>query len=160
MALDPNINTREFLKFKLTPNGGKHAVRICADGTDPIPVTFDTTSDLISAVSTFGTASSVASSATAVVATYTVPVGKTFFLQRVEASGNNIATYSVEAAATEIAKKRTWFGGNISPDDFVFAGPSVKGVEYAAGTTIELKVTNFRPSVGDFEGRILGVEVG
>ena len=160
MSLPAARGDREYEKFCELTNSGKTAVRICGEGADPIPVTFDTTSDLINAINTFGTASSVASSATAVVATYTVPVGKTFFLQRVEASGNNIATYSVEAASTEIAKKRTWFGGDISPGDFVFAGPSTKGLEYAAGTTIELKATNFRPSVGDFEGRIFGIEIG
>jgi len=101
-------------------------------------------------VNIFNAISSVASGATNDIVTYTVPVGKTFALELVEFSGENIANYIIYVDTDIVAYRRTWFGGSIS-GEFTF-----EGYRIAAGKVITLKVNNFRPSSADFEGRILG----
>jgi hypothetical protein len=106
----------------------------------------------------FDTASSVASAATATISTYTVPVGKTAFLIRTEYSGSNMAIYQVDINATIEARKRLYFGGQFS-GTFEFDSPNGSGLPLVAGDVVKLQVTNVRPSVGDFEGRIQVIEV-
>lgn len=99
----------------------------------------------------FGEVSAVASGATVSVVTHTVPVGKTFLLELVEFSGENIADYELFVDGVKQAKKRTYFSGALS-GEFFFGALTV-----TSGKVIDLKVENFRPSSADFEGRILGV---
>lgn len=139
-------------------SGGKQAidVNIAADdvgigggggGVGPIPPAATTT------INTFSTVAAVASAATTDIVSYTVPVGKTFYLSYVEFSGENIADFEVLSGVTVIAKKRTYFGGQLS-GEFLF-----ERTRFAATTIVKLRVTHARPTTGDFEGRINGWEV-
>lgn len=101
--------------------------------------------------------SSVASSTTTSIVTYTVPLGKKATLNLVEFTGSNIGTYEVRVNGSNIAKKRTWFNGNMS-GEFNFSSFPNHGIILSAGDIIRLRVTHDRPMVGDFEGRILLVE--
>jgi len=92
----------------------------------------------------------VASLATSIIVSYTVPVGKTFFLLLAEFGGNNIASYEVFINNVKEGKKDTNFGGSFS-DEIYFGHKKVLG-----GETVKIEVENFRSEVGDFFGRILG----
>jgi len=108
-------------------------------------------------VSTFGQVSALASGSETVVASYTVPIGKTFFLQHCEVSGENIAKYSVFVDGIRQSVKRTYWGGSFN-EEFLFKDDLGRGVEVAATKVVEIKTIHFSPVVGDFDGRILGVE--
>lgn len=110
-------------------------------------------------VTTYSDVSSIATGSLTVVTTYTVPVGKVAFLQRVEGGGENIATYQVEINAVIKAKRRTYFGSMLTTD-FVFAESTENGVELASGDVVRLRVEHGRPFTADFEGRIQVLEIG
>lgn len=111
------------------------------------------------ALNVFGEVLLLASGASDMLVTYIVPLGKILFLQLVEFGGQNIATYTVLVDGTVIARRRTWFNGNLS-DDFDFESYGNGGLKLEASQTVELQVENFRPDVADFEGRIFGTLQG
>jgi hypothetical protein len=99
----------------------------------------------------FNEISAVASGATVDIVSYTVPAGKSFFLESVEFDGQNVAEFSVEVDGEPIGKRRTHFAGGLS-------GQSFFGLfEIGEAKTVKLKVENHRPSVANFSGRINGV---
>ncbi len=102
----------------------------------------------------YSTALAVPSGGSVDVVTHTVPIGKTLSVLRAEFSGNNIANYELKINGIVVAKKRTWFGTDIS-GSMVFDGVGLKAI---AGDIVKLTVENFRPDIGDFEARIFGVE--
>lgn len=106
-------------------------------------------------VSEFGHADAVPSGATVTIVSYTVPVAKKFFLQRVEYGGNNVATYELLIDGAVQQRERTWFNGPLS-DEMNFSSSPREGLEIASGKIVLVRVENFRPSVGDFEARIHG----
>lgn len=107
---------------------------------------------------TFGSITSLASGTETTIASFTVPVGKTFLLQHCEASGTNIATYSVFVGGTREARLRTFWGDSFNVS-FDFDDENGRGLSVAASTIIEIKVIHSRSFTGDFDARILGVEV-
>lgn len=106
-------------------------------------------------INTFNEINSVPSQALTTVVTYTVPLTGFFRVNRVEFSGSNVGDYTVLLDGNVIAKRRTWFGGEIS-GSFEFGGSNRGDFEIPAGSIIKLKVFHRQPSLGDFEGRILG----
>lgn len=94
--------------------------------------------------------SSIPVGGTANIVTYTVPVGKVFFLLLAEFSGENIAVYTVFRDTAEEAKRRTHFGGDLT-GEFYF-----NNLPILAGEQIKISVENFRDSPANFDGRILG----
>jgi len=148
MTLPANIRDREQNKFKETI-GGNVAVRTCIDtsgGAIPVDPT-----GVAGVITNIFDETTTASASTATIASYTIPSNKEFKINRIEFSGNNIARYFIEINSIKEAQKRTWFGGDLS-GDFVFDSLLVD-----ENIVISLKVENFRPTSGDFEGRILGV---
>jgi hypothetical protein len=85
-----------------------------------------------------------------VLVSYTVPVGKIFYLEEVECGGENIARYDVLIDAVLSARKRTWFSGGLNLR-FIF-----NKLELNAGSIVTVKVEHTRPTSGDFESRIVG----
>ena len=92
----------------------------------------------------------VASGATSVIVDHTVGNNETFFLTMIEFDGDNIAFYEVFIDGVKEAAKTTWFSGGLNGTFFF------NNIEVTANKTIELKVTNFRPTMAAFRGRILG----
>jgi hypothetical protein len=119
-----------------------------------INVSIDALGDVISA---FNSISSVAASTVTSLVTYTVPVGKIFFLQMIDVGGSNIAKYDVFSGVTLIAIKRTYFGNPLATN-IDFAQTNCRGLKFVAGEIITVKVEHLRPFIGDFEGRIIGIE--
>lgn len=76
-----------------------------------------------------------------------------FTIEEVEVGGTNFSQFTVEINGTVVALKRT----NIaSPLHLSFNFNSYK---LLTGDTIEVKCLHDRPSPGDFEGRLIGVEL-
>lgn len=110
-------------------------------------------------INEFGESLLLASGGNAIIATYIVPLSRTFYLQFVCFSGQNIATYEVLIDGVVIDRKRTWFNGNLA-DQFDFESYGNQGFKVEAASVIELKVHNFRPDAADFEGKIFGILQG
>lgn len=101
----------------------------------------------------YGEQLAVASSATVPLVTYTVPVGKIFYLKHIEASGENIGVYVVTAAAATVATRRTNY--TIFNTDFIFDSGS-SGLLYNAGDVITVTAMNDGMSSATFNGTIYG----
>ena len=105
----------------------------------------------------FASLSAVASGASPTILTYTVPAGKTGYLLAADFSGQNIATYDLMVNATEFARFRTYFGGDLTAS--IRVGSSVQDAyQMVAGTVVTIQVHNFRPTSADFEARLQVIE--
>lgn len=93
------------------------------------------------------------------VSTYTVPVGAKAWLLRVEATGGNVATYEVFVNGEKVAKRRTYFGADLTTEFEFASAPAGKGIPLQAGDVVLLRATHQRPDVCDFEGRIQVLEL-
>lgn len=107
-------------------------------------------------VSEFNSITAVASGINTTLITYTVPVSTIAYLQRIELSGNNIATYEIYIDAVLSGKKRTYFGGSLN-ETFDFDAGTNRGLKLIAGTVVQLKVLHNRPDLGDFEARLQAI---
>lgn len=158
MAEICSTTTAERKKFKIDANTGEVEVQVCDNDVQ------DLLGDILIAVggstgtvtNLFNEISSVASASQTSVITYTVPVGKTFSLQFVEAGGDNIAKYEVFRDTTLIAKRRSYWGAGLDIS-FLFIQTNSQGLVFNAGEKIEVKVEHNRPNVADFNARIIGV---
>jgi hypothetical protein len=138
-----------FVRKSSAPTGTENAlvVRNIPSGIQMVSLTEGTSGTIISV---FSEVSAVASNATSPIITYTVPAGKTNFLTHIDMSGTNIATYDIIINSAEFARKRTYFGGDLST--ILDCGST--GYLLNAGDILIVQVTNFRPTPGDFEARI------
>jgi hypothetical protein len=85
------------------------------------------------------------------VVTYTVPAGKTAILERVTASGQQIARFDLVLNSSPVDTQRSWYGNfNIQ---FEF-GSTGAGYMLNSGDVLTLKVTQQQEAPGDFNGRI------
>lgn len=100
---------------------------------------------------------SVASGATTALLTYSVAPGMKSSLQSINASGSNIAKFTVLLNGNPFDLKRTYFGGSVNVE-FNYAIGTIDGYPLVAGDIVALQVLHIRPYVGDFEGRIQVLE--
>jgi len=137
---------REMQKFVESPTRtGEAAVEVVVGNTSAIPVTFTQGVPIIE----YGDIASLASGTLTTILTYTVPVGKTLALEKIEVSGCNVADYTVEIDGANKGKRRTYFG-NFNAD-FEY-----KGFQIATGLVIRVRVIHSRPSAGDFDATLVG----
>lgn len=120
-------------------------------GSVVFPTSFGST-----ATNVYAQISSVPNGSLTNVLTYVVPVGKTFFLQMMEAGGDNIGHYTLEVNGSVIGTARTWFNGPFI-ERLRFDGIGNVGLPVAEGIIIRIKVIHYRPVAGTFEGRLIGV---
>lgn len=107
-------------------------------------------------INAYGAISALGAGSETAILTYTVPVLQSLFLSRIEASGDNISLYNVYKNASKIATKRTYFGGDLNVD-FEFSAEPNRGLLFAAGDVITVKVIHSRPSTADYESRLVGI---
>lgn len=134
------------------------------DGTDLLAINADGSLNVNlspqgTSINVFSEVSSVSISSTTDILTYTVPVGKTLILTRVEFGGTNIATYEILFNDVVNGRKRTYFGGALT-DCMGFEENSTPGLRFNAADTIKIRVINYRPSVADFEARLQATLLG
>lgn len=109
-------------------------------------------------MSQFSTVTGVATSATVTILTYTVPASTETYLLRIEASGTNIATYDILIDGQPWARTRTYFSGPFVAVLHIGSSPS-DAIPLNAGQVVDIQVTNFRPTSGNFEARLQFIQV-
>lgn len=93
------------------------------------------------------------------IVSYTVPVGKTFYVERTQYSGETIGTYRLKIDGVIQAVGITYWGPGFSGELNFYSEQGV-GLTAIAGQLIELTIIHFRVgTLAPFYGRIQGVEV-
>lgn len=119
--------------------------------------TWTITSSSKTLLSVYNSVSSVSSSILTTILSYTVPVGKTDYLGKIEISGTNTAQYEIFINGNPNGLKRTYFGGSLNETlDYSFGNET--GLKLNTGDIVEVKVIHGRPSLGDFEARLIIAE--
>jgi len=137
---------REMQKFVESPTRpGEACIEVNIGNQSAIPVTFTQGSPIVE----YSDISSLASGTLTTILTYTVPVGKTLAMEKVEVSGCNVANYIVEIDGNTKGKRRTYFG-NFNAD-FEY-----KGLEVATGLIVRVRVIHSRPTTGNFDATLIG----
>lgn len=160
----PNINLAEVAGTPTSVNNGTADAGtqrvVIASDNDPIAVTIGSTAPKFTA-NTFAEITSLASGTETTIVTYTAPVGKDTYLLASEASGTNIAQYTIYVNASAISKSYTYFGGNLKTEfDFRTTEFDFPGLKVSPGDVLTIKVLHGRPSLGDFNARLLAMEIG
>lgn len=136
---------------------GTDALIINPDGSINVNI-IDSVTTLNTYRSYFAEATSVPSSTTTLIQTYTVPALTQAFLERIEVAGTNIGMYEVFVNDIIQDRKYTYFGNSLN-DIFEFTGSTSSGYPLNAGDTVKVKITHGRPSVGNFNSRIQLLEI-
>lgn len=93
---------------------------------------------------------SVPNNVEANILTYTVPTGKSALLSLIEASGTNIAEYTVYVNGNPISKRRTMFGSDLNCT-LTFTN---EGFILTSNDVVTIKVMHLRPYLGTFNTNI------
>jgi hypothetical protein len=123
------------------------------DGTDTLAINNDGSINValtgggVTAV-TYNEVTSVASSTLTTVATFVA--GSSVKLRRASASGSNIAYFIVTVNGSTVAKKYTYYGGDLSVE-FDFED----GIALTAADTVLVRVEHTRTMTGDFNATII-----
>lgn len=136
---------------------GTNEMAVNSDGSINIVITDGPIPHVVK--SYFSLVSSVASGVSTQVASYTVPAAKTAQFQRIDMSGENIATYTLSINSVVIDMRRTYFGGGLD-SSIVFLESLENGLPLNTGDVVALAVIHNRPDVGDFSARIQVLEIG
>ena len=134
------------------------SIRI-SDGTDTLAINPDGSINVD--ITTPGTEKNIYNEVTSVpqgvltsVCSYTVPLGKSAKLLRSEFSGTNIAKYSILLNGSTIDQKYTNFGAPLNE-----RAEFTEGLPLTTGDALIVKVLHNRPYLGNFNARILVIEV-
>lgn len=141
----------ERARFFKTSNN-KIAVRIGNDEAAPIYVTVvDDNNKTSEDVSYYDNAPLVSKLLPTLIASYTVPPGKVFELDHIEASGENTAQFTVKIAGLTNKVKYTYYGAALGVDFYYNA------FRISAGVTVEVFVEHFvNDTPVDFHATIEG----
>jgi hypothetical protein len=135
-------------------SNGTNTLAVNPDGSINVAVT-SSNPGLVK--SNYNEITSVATSVLSTILTYTAPIGKVTYLQKVEFSGSNIAEYTILINAVVRDKKRTYFGSSLDTvSEFAIGGV---GLPLTVGDIVTLKVIHLRPNVGDFNSRLQVIEI-
>lgn len=102
---------------------------------------------------------SVASGVLTNILTYTAPIGKTTFLQKIEVSGTNITEYTMYINGVKQDRRRSYFGSNFN-EVFIFATTAFSvGLPLVVGDIVTVKVFHTRPFPSDYNSRVQVLEI-
>jgi hypothetical protein len=90
--------------------------------------------------------------------TYTVPAGYTAILEKVSASGENIARFDVLYNNALFDTRRTYYGSPLTTD-FDYTTGTANGFILNSGDNIIIQVLHNRPYVGTFNARLQVLEM-
>jgi len=150
-----NIEDLDASKDNVAISDGTDTLEINTDGSINVQNTINTNS---TGLKKYAEVSSVASGVETTIVGHTALAARRTFLQKISASGDNIAKYKVKVDGTTVDFKRTNFGSNLNAD-FFFDGEFNVGLEVGAGSTITVTVLHNRGGVSDFNGKIQYLEV-
>lgn len=155
MALNSSFRDRDYRKFVESPTRqDQSAVEVTVSsntiGSDPLSVIL---AERV-VINKFDEITSITSNSEFLIVSYLVPIGKKFLLSFCEASGENIATYTVKKNTDIIARQRTWFNGSMN---VLFNFQSMNGkFSFNAGDTVFIYVEHNRIETANFDARIFG----
>lgn len=140
--------------------GGVHSSIRIGDGVDELQINPDGSLpvSLVAASSTFtyNEITSLQASLPTTVVSYTAPIGKQTYLQKIFVSGDNIATYKVKLNGVTIETIRTYFGGDLNAiADF---SNDTSGKLLVENDIIIIEVEHQRPFTANFNGRVQSLE--
>lgn len=104
----------------------------------------------------FNSISSVPNGVLTTILSYTVPVGKTDYLSQIQCSGDNMAQYEIYINGVYSASQRTSLQAFNAL--FNFSTDSEIGLSLPSGTVVLVQVIQNRPSLGNYEARIVYAE--
>ena len=145
MALSKNIVDREFAKFIDCNDATAVRTTICQESGESVFVNIP---EVGNPINLYSEILSLASLATSNVILYTVPVSKKLKVKRIDFSGENRATFSVDVNGSIQSKKRLYFTR--------YNGEFILDLNLIAGDVIRLIVENNTNSVADFNGNLQG----
>ncbi len=149
MPLPTTLGERQRQSYEECNSLPAKRVKVCQEPGEVLKVDLIEDGESGVATNTFNQISNVPSGTPTTVVSYTVPVGKTLYLKKAEASGNNRAKFTVKIAGSAEAIKRTWHSDfNV---EFDWSNLAV-----SAGVTILIEVEHNRSATNEFDGRILG----
>jgi hypothetical protein len=108
-------------------------------------------------VTTFGSSTALTPTSSVTTATYTVPVGKVSYIQKVYLSGTEVGTYLIKLNAASLIKYRTSVTKFSEPIDL--STGSAFGVKAVAGDVISVVSENNGSINGNFDVTIQVMEV-
>jgi hypothetical protein len=146
MALPRTIEGKEQAKFVECNDNTAVRTTICQGDGESVKVEFD---EAGIGINSYNELLSVAGLATGDLLLYTVPVGKTLKLQRIDFSGENKAVYKIDINGSIEAKKRTWY---TSYNDYII----FNNLTLNAGDIVKLIVENKTNMTADFNGNLQG----
>lgn len=91
------------------------------------------------------------------IVSYTVPVGKIAYVERIAVSGENRALFEVFQDLVQVDSSRTFVGGSLNTM-FDFISRNSFGLPLVAGETISVRATTSGGGAGLFDGRIQYLE--
>ena len=153
-SLNANVEIDAADGDNIAISDGTHTLAINPDGSINVKVSLGAAGEL---KNIYTEITAVVSGVLSTIVSYVAPIGKTSYLQKVEFSGSNIATYTVLVNSAVQSKKRTYFGGALN--DGVLFTDSGNGLPLIVGDIVTVKVIHNRPTVGDFEARLQVTEV-
>lgn len=136
-------------------DGSGNELKINTDGSINIQTNLNSN---ISGLKKYNEISALATATEVNIVTHTAVIGKKTFLQKISASGDNIAKYRVKINGTTIDFRRTNFGSDLNAE-FIFDGELNPGLEVISGSIISVTVIHNRNTVADFNAKIQYLEV-
>ncbi len=151
MALPTTRAERDKEAFKENSIDGGVDRRACITNgpSNPVPVEIVEDGAGGDVTNIFNQVTNVASGSPTTITSYTVPIGKVFFLKGINASGSNRAKFTVKIGGSSESIKRTYQPiFNVKFDFF--------NLKVSAGVTILVEVEHDRSSVNEFDSNIMG----
>lgn len=108
-------------------------------------------------LSIFSEVAGIATGAFSTILSYTVPAGKTLYLNKILVSGNNISSFDLEFDAVTNARKRLTYTVFNETFDYSLNG-NIGGYKITTGTIVSVIATNLSQSgLADFNATLQGV---
>jgi hypothetical protein len=132
---------------------GQYEMGVNPDGSINVNIV-EAPSGSESSYNVYGEASGVVAGSETLIVSFTpIVASKTYKMQRIEFTGEQIGVYRVYLNGNNISTQRTHHGSGLS-GEIPYIGGSIEGIPLNVGDIVELKVLHSRPGTGSFEGRI------
>jgi hypothetical protein len=128
-------------------------------GSLNVNVTSSSPGSAANLVANYNEVTGVASGIETVVTSYTNNNATTNYLVRIETGGTNIAEYRLYRNSTIIDKKYSEFTQLNTVFEYMTSEPTAPGLKLSTSDVLYLKVIHNRPNVGNFNAKILVLEV-